>query len=173
MKTIYLIGSLKNPYVPELANRIRTLGYDVFDDWHSAGPEADDYFNAYRIKRGLNYKDALNSYAAKHIFSFDRLHLDRADIVLLVMPAGKSGHLELGYALGRGKKGYILFDKEPDRLDQMHQFADEIFLNEEDLLKKLSSWEHIPGYIKYEKDYEADGSWTGAVRISAPFGYGY
>lgn len=139
MKTnVYVIGALKNENIPVIANKIRKLGYDVFDDWYSAGPEADDYFNDYRQKRGMNYKDALNSYAAKHIFNFDKLHLDRADIVLLVMPAGKSGHLELGYAIGKGKKGYILFDKEPERLDQMHQFADEIFLEEEHLLFVLS-----------------------------------
>lgn len=137
-KVIYLIGALKNPAVPELANKIRTLGYDVFDDWYSAGPEADDYFNDYRIKRGLNYRDALQSHAAKHIFNFDKSHLDRADIVVLVMPAGKSGHLELGYSIGKGKPGYILFDQEPERLDQMHQFATKIFLKEEDLINELS-----------------------------------
>lgn len=158
MKTnVYVIGALKNENIPVIANKIRKLGYDVFDDWYSAGPEADDYFNDYRQKRGMNYKDALNSFAAKHIFNFDKSHLDRSDIVILVMPAGKSGHLELGYAIGKGKKGYILFDKEPERLDQMHQFADEIFLNETDLLKKLT-----PTYA-YTKDYEADGSWTGVV----------
>lgn len=137
-KVIYLIGALKNPAVPELANKIRMLGYDVFDDWYSAGPEADDYFNDYRIKRGLNYRDALQSHAAKHIFNFDKSHLDRADIVVLVMPAGKSGHLELGYSIGKGKPGYILFDQEPERLDQMHQFATKIFLKEEDLINELS-----------------------------------
>jgi nucleoside 2-deoxyribosyltransferase len=138
-KVIYLIGALKNENVPVLAEKIRKLGYDVFDDWYSAGPEADSYFNKYRLARGLNYKDALKSYAAQHIFNFDHGHLDRADIVVLVMPAGKSGHLELGYSIGRGKIGYILFDKEPERLDQMHQFADEIFMNEQDLLGKLKS----------------------------------
>ena len=54
------------------------------------------------------------------------------------MPAGKSGHLELGYSIGRGKTGYILFLEEPEKLDQMHNFADEIFMSEEDLLKVLN-----------------------------------
>lgn len=138
MKVVYLIGALKNPYVPELGNKIRALGYEVFDDWHAPGPEADDFFDKYRKQRGLNYKDALNSYAAKHIFEFDKSHLGRADIVILLMPAGKSGHLELGYCVGKGKIGYILMDGEPERVDIMHQFADEIFMNEQDLLDKLT-----------------------------------
>ena len=55
----------------------------------------------------------------------------------MVMPAGKSGHLELGYMLGQGKKGYILFDKEPDRWDVMYQFATGVFFNKEELINEL------------------------------------
>ena len=158
MKTVYLIGALANrEYVNELGLRIRKLGYDVFDDWTTPGPKADDYFDEYRKKRGLNYKDALLSYAAQHIFEFDKSHLDRSDIVILIMPAGKSGHLELGYAVGKGKTGYILMDKEPDRVDIMHSFADEVFMNEKDLLLKLEEID-LPfadtevGKLFYRKD---------------------
>jgi hypothetical protein len=140
-KVVYLIGSLKNRAIIELANKIRSLDFDCFDDWIGPGEEADDKFDEYRKGRGLNYKDALNSYAAQHIFKFDKTHLDRADIVILVMPAGKSGHLELGYSVGKGKTGYILMDGEPARVDIMHSFADEIFMTEQDLLNKLTSWD--------------------------------
>lgn len=138
-KVVYLIGSLKNRKIIELANKIRSLGYDVFDDWIGPGEEADDKFDEYRKRRGLNYPDALNSFAAKHIFNFDKSHLNRADIVILVMPAGKSGHLELGYSIGKGKTGYILMDKEPERVDIMHSFANEVFMREQDLLDRLVS----------------------------------
>jgi len=30
---IYLIGSLRNPAVPEVAQKMRAVGIDVFDDW--------------------------------------------------------------------------------------------------------------------------------------------
>jgi hypothetical protein len=53
------------------------------------------------------------------------------------MPTGKSGHLELGYSLGKGKRGYILFDQEPERWDVMYQFATGIFFNQDDLLAEL------------------------------------
>jgi nucleoside 2-deoxyribosyltransferase len=41
------------------------------------------------------------------------------------MPAGKSGHLELGYMIGCGKPCIIYFNEEPDddRWDVMVQFA--------------------------------------------------
>lgn len=143
MKTVYLIGSLTNPYIQDLAEKIRPLGFDVFDDWHSAGEIADIRFNEYRLKRKMNYREALNSWAARHIFTFDRRHLDRSHIVILVMPSGKSGHLELGYSVGSGKRTAILFDKEPEKLDQMHQFADYIALNEDELFEWLNK-ENVP-----------------------------
>jgi len=39
---LYLIGSLRNPRVPEVAEILRWNGHLVFDDWYAAGPEADD-----------------------------------------------------------------------------------------------------------------------------------
>ena len=95
MKTIYLIGALNNWKVITLAKELRTLGFEVFDDWISPGPEADNYWRKFEKLRGSTYKQALNNYAAKHIFEFDKFHLDRCDIGILLMPAGKSGHLEL------------------------------------------------------------------------------
>ena len=122
MKVIYLIGALRNQTIVELGNKLRAKGFDVFDEWINPGPEADEFWQKYEAKRGRTYKQALNSYHAKHVFEFDKTHLDRADIVVLVMPAGKSAHLELGYAVGMGKKAYLLFEKEPERYDLMYRF---------------------------------------------------
>lgn len=133
MKVIYLIGSLRNPAIPEIGNYLRTLGFEVFDDWISAGPIADDSWRDYEKARGHTYKQALEGYAARHVFDFDVRHLTRADIGVLVLPAGKSGHLELGYLIGRGKPGYILMDGEPERFDVMYQFADGIYYDKESL----------------------------------------
>jgi nucleoside 2-deoxyribosyltransferase len=55
-----------------------------------------------------------------------------------VMPAGKSGHIELGYAVGQGKPGYILLEKEPERWDLMYAFATKIFYHIELLTEELA-----------------------------------
>ena len=68
---IYLIGSLRNPEGPKMANRLRELGFEVFDDWFSPGPQADDFWRDYEKLRGSTYKQALSNYAGKHIFEFD------------------------------------------------------------------------------------------------------
>ena len=136
---VYLIGSLRNPEVNRIAAAIRELGYEVFDDWTATGPTADDSWRDYEKQRGHTYPQALQGFAAKHVFAFDKFHLDRANIAVLLMPAGKSGHLELGYFLGTGKPGYVLFDQEPERFDVMYQFATGVFLEEQGLLDALAN----------------------------------
>src|SRR5258706_12979219 len=136
-KIIYLIGSLANKNIPHIANRMRKRGFEVFDQWWSPGPLADSYLNHYAKIRGMGYKETLKDYAAQNIFEFDKKHLLRADAAVMVMGAGKSAHLEFGFVRGLGKPGYILFDREPSRLDVMYQFASDIFFNEKDLFKKL------------------------------------
>ncbi len=123
MSSIYLIGSLRNPEVPKLAEVLRNAGHEVFDDWYAAGPEADDWWQKYEHGRGHDLQTALAGFAARHVYTYDRNHLDRCDVGVLCLPAGKSGHLELGYMIGQGKHGFILLDKEPERFDVMYNFA--------------------------------------------------
>jgi hypothetical protein len=133
---IYLIGSLRNPEVPKVANKLRDAGLEVFDDWYSAGPEADDKWRDYEKGRGRSYMEALAGAAAKNVFQFDKRNLERATSVILVLPAGKSGHLELGWSLGRGVRGYILLDS-PERWDVMYQFADLVTDKLEDIIMDI------------------------------------
>lgn len=138
---IYLIGSLRNLEVSKLANELRKSGHEVFDDWMAAGPEADDYWQKYEKDRGHDYAQALDGYAAKHVFEYDKFHLNRAAVGILVLPAGRSGHLEAGYLLGQGKPVYILLDKEPERFDVMYRFATKIVPSYQDLLFALAGRE--------------------------------
>jgi hypothetical protein len=137
VKSIYVIGSLRNPRVVDVARELRSIGLDAFDDWMAAGPEADDYWQAYEVARGRDFAGALKGYAARNVYAFDKTNLDRCDAGVLVLPAGKSGHLELGYMIGRGKPGYILLDGEPERFDVMYQFANAVFRNVNEMLLRL------------------------------------
>jgi len=134
---IYLIGSLRSPRIPEVAAQLRAAGYEVFDDWYSPGPQTDDEWQKYERGRGRSYADALSGWHAQNQFQFDRHHLQRASAVVLVLPAGKSAHLELGWSLGSGKPGYILLDGEPERYDIMYNFATAIVSTVDELVEKL------------------------------------
>lgn len=137
MKSIYLAGSMRNTSMSPLANRIeRELGIEMFDSWRAPGPEADDWWKRYETSRGRKYEDALHGHMAKCIFDFDKSHLDRTDGTLIVLPAGKSAHIELGYTLGRGKPGFVLMDT-PDRWDVMYQFATHTCFSEDTLIEDI------------------------------------
>ena len=136
---VYVIGSLESQAVLQVATALRGIGLDVFDDWMAASPNGDKQWQAYCRQRGWNYKQALHSPFVQTAFWFDYKHLKAADIVVLVMPCGRSGHLELGWALGQGKKGYILFpDGEPDRYDLMANLATDVCFSVEELVGVLS-----------------------------------
>ena len=122
-----------------LAEMLREAGYDVFDDWYAAGPEADDYWQKYEQARGHTLSQALCGYACQHVFHYDKSHLDRCDMAVLILPAGKSGHLELGYFIGTGKPGFILLDKEPERFDAMYAFASGVFTDLSKLLVAMAA----------------------------------
>lgn len=136
---IYLIGALRNLRVQEVAHELRANlgGEEVFDDWASPGEEADEKWQAYERRRGRTYRQALDGWHAQHVFHFDKTHLDRARAAVLLQPAGKSAHLELGYIIGQGKPGYILYLAEPERFDIMMLFATEVFTDVYHLIEAL------------------------------------
>lgn len=136
---IYLIGSLKNPRVPVVGEELRKAGFEVFDDWFASGPDADDHLWAYERARGHNAVQALHGHAASHVYQFDKKFIDQATCAVLLMPAGKSGFFELGWFRGTNRPGYILFDKDPERIDIMFQLATGMFYNTDDLIKELKS----------------------------------
>lgn len=140
-KVLYLIGSLRNPRIPELAATIRRSlpDVEVFDDWYAAGPEADDYWKSYEVEKGHSYREALDGFAANHVFDFDKHHLDRCTHAVLVLPAGKSGHMEITYAkYGAKANAAILLDPDDDpRFDVMYKFVDRVLMDDHELINWL------------------------------------
>lgn len=140
---IYLAGSLRNKGLVPVHLRIEEeLKVPVFSDWLAAGPEADDYWKAYYMQladpamtKREAYSWALQQPASVHVYEFDKRNMDMCDLMVLMLPAGKSGHLELGYFLGCGKPGIIYLDQEDDpRWDVMYQFASDVAFDEDNLI---------------------------------------
>lgn len=143
---LYLIGSLRNENVQKIAATIRErCEIEVFDDWQAAGPEADDKWRDYEKARGRTYKQALyEGHAARHVYEYDKRHLDRATMAALIMPSGRSGHLELGYVLGRQKPGFI-FTEDPDRWDTMYLFATRVVDTIDELVEYVNRYKTPAG----------------------------
>jgi hypothetical protein len=159
-KVLYLIGSLRNSRILELGNMLRVNYPDieVFNDWYAAGPEADDFWKEYEQSRGRTYQEALAGHAAKNVFAFDKRHLDRCTHALLVLPAGKSGHMEVMYATyGVGAKTAILLDPDDVRWDVMYQFVPTILNND----GEISEWLNT-------SQSSSSGSRPSSLRASSP-----
>lgn len=137
MRSIYVMGSMRNPRIPEIAILLRSIGWDAFDDWHSVGPEADDYWQAHEKLRGRAFREALAGYHAQHAFALDEFHIDRCDAGLLVLPTGRSAHIEFGVFRGAKKPRYILMDGEPERFDLMYNYATKIFTSLDEMVEAL------------------------------------
>lgn len=137
MSKIYLVGSLRNPRIPDIANKLRDDGHDVFDDWYGAGETADDSWRAYEKARGRSYAEAIEGKAATNICEFDRCNIMASDTVILILPAGRSGHMEIGFAAGAGKRTHILLDADYDRWDVMYRLTDGVWSHIDPLRAKL------------------------------------
>lgn len=137
---LYVIGSMRNERVQDVSSLLRSAGIEVFDDWHSSGPESDVYWQKYEEARGRSYIEALRGLYARHVFEFDLHHLKTCDAAVLVAPCGRSAYLELGWMLGQDKPGFILLEEARgglDRWDVMFQFATSVVDNTEDLISAI------------------------------------
>lgn len=73
----------------------------------------------------------LQSDTVKTIFKHDMEGLKSSENLLLVLPAGKSAHIEAGVTYGLGKKCYAI--GEYDVTDSLYLIFDKIFADEEEL----------------------------------------
>jgi hypothetical protein len=125
---IYLNGSLKDPLVPQVAEMLRSRGYEVFDDWHASGPRADEHWRTHEMSRGRNYREALQAPFARHVFDFDVKHIMLCDAgVAIGKPSqlpGRSGLIELMFMrYAMRVPTFVLLQGNPDDWDQMLPLA--------------------------------------------------
>ena len=73
-----------------------------------------------------------------NIFNEDLEAQKNSKNFLLVLPAGKSGHIEAGISYGMGRKCYAI--GEYDGTDSLYNIFENIFVNEEELEKFLKEY---------------------------------
>lgn len=134
-KLVYIAGSMRNRQaIIDLTLALRQAGYDVFNDWAMPGEATDEKWQEFEMAQGHNYFQALEGPHAQDVFEFDKRWLDRADAFVLVAPAGKSAHTELGYCVGTGKPSFLFLPDEPERWDIMVKFATAVCRTQQSLI---------------------------------------
>lgn len=135
---IYVASSWRNLLQQGVVHTLRAAGFDVYDfqnppngagfGWEQATlpPYADNVaLDDYR--RALDHPRAVEGFNA----DFDAMKA--ADIFVLVLPCGRSAHLELGWAIGAGKRTAILLE-DPCTPELMYKMVDHLAPSVFDLL---------------------------------------
>jgi len=151
-RKIYIASSWKNsPFVRGLAVELRRRGHEVFDFTDTENrPDGLDIFvfsaGQWALQHGkkpdeIEYKDFLTWEPAIRAFESDKAGLDWANTVIMLLPCGRSSHLEAGYAVGQDKELFIFGDLPLGEFDVMYGFANQCFWKEESfkLFNELSA----------------------------------
>ena len=139
---IYVASSWRNAKQPDVVNELRQAGHNVYDfrnpapglhgfAWSQIDPKWKAW-SSQEFARALRHSMAAEGYFC------DMQSLIEARAVVLVMPCGRSAHLEFGWAVGRGKIGIILLsDGEPEL---MYKMADHLCFSVEEVLEVLKGY---------------------------------
>jgi len=135
---IYIASSWKNERMAiNLAHMLRIDGHEVdcFCDastgryvfhWSEVGKAED-----------LDAISFLEDPRAQRAFHEDKAKIDWSDAVVLLLPSGKSSHLEAGYAVGSSKLLFVLGEFPKGEWEVMYSFADGLFRDLEKLRDRL------------------------------------
>lgn len=139
-RRIYLASSWRNPRQPEVVRALREAGFPTYDFRHPK--PGDDGFHWSEIEPdwqtwdAASYRLALSDPVADRGYALDYGAMEWADTGVLLLPCGRSAHLEAGYFVGAAKDLFIVLDtiNEPEL---MYKMADAICLDVAELLGKL------------------------------------
>jgi hypothetical protein len=126
---IYLASSWRNEHQPRVLAELRALGHEVYDfrnpqvqgppgvpadgfSWKQTDPTWGSRLSPDIVDR---YKRMLSHPRASEGFAADYDAMRWADAFVLLLPCGRSAHLEAGWALGRGKPTIVLLPEPATR----------------------------------------------------------
>jgi hypothetical protein len=144
---VYVASSWRNPQQPELVQMLRFANFQVYDfrepspgnhgfSWHEIDPSiprgpADLSLTPTQIATMLDHP------AAQDGFRLDMGALEWCDACVLLLPCGRSAHLEAGWAAGAGKFTVgLLAEGEPDLMWKM---LDRLCVSEAEVIAALAT----------------------------------
>jgi nucleoside 2-deoxyribosyltransferase len=141
---LYVASSWRNTAQPDVVAALRDAGHDVYDfkhpapgdngfHWSELDPEWGDWSPA-------KFRDALEKPVAVSGFNLDWEAMVNADGGVLVLPSGRSAHLEAGYFVGAGKPLFILLASGEPEL--MYRMATKLCLDIEEVIEGLKECEN-------------------------------
>lgn len=143
---VYVASSWRNPMQPAVCAALAAAGIDHYD---FRNPEGGTGFSWRQVKptgappgiaakgsdweRVEDYLAMVRHPIATLGFDADFGAMQKADTFVLVLPCGKSAHLELGWSVGAGKRSAILLE-DPVEPELMYRMVDHLATSLHDLL---------------------------------------
>ena len=136
---IYVASSWRNAHQPKVVQHLRGIGCEVYDfrnpphgrggfAWSDIDP---DWLNWTPIQ----WRDALSHPLAVEGFKADKDGMEWADCCVLVLPCGRSAHLEAGWFAGKNKP-VVFLALDLTEPDLMVQLGDGLLTS----FEELTSW---------------------------------
>ena len=142
---IYVASSSRSmDAVRKIGETLRGLGHSayVFCDKNEPAHAAATFVRKGSEAKEFTPQTAVRNPLGSNIFGFNMAELHKAQCVLLVLPAGKSAHLEAGYAKGQGKPVILYGQMTVGEWDAMYCMFDQIFnLDETEMM--LNWFRHL------------------------------
>jgi hypothetical protein len=145
---IYVASSWRNARQPEVVAALRAAGHDVYDfrnpapgdhgfAWHQCEGDGERY-DARRFR-----DEVLTHPIAQAAFAKDMDALRSADATVLVLPCGRSAHLELGWAAGAQQFTVVLLDDPMSERELMYLACSRICVSLEEVLAAFMALEAL------------------------------
>lgn len=142
---IYVASSWRNAVQPAVVDRLRAEGHEVYDfrnphmgpgargqgfHWSSIDP-------GWQSWTGPAFREALKHQEARDGFASDFAAMQWAEVCVLVLPSGRSAHLEAGWMAGAGKRTIVLLADgfEPEL---MYGLQDALCLDLDEVVEELA-----------------------------------
>lgn len=141
MARIYVASSWRNEIQPTVVARLRAEGHAVYDFRNP--PHGDSGFAWRQIDPEWKhwspekYRQLLTTHpVASHGFLSDMRGMQWADTCVLVLPCGRSAHLEAGWFCGAGKRCIVLLAEGEPEL--MNLLASDICISLDEVVQVLA-----------------------------------
>jgi len=154
-RKIYLASSWRNEQQQELLAQLRADGHEVYDfhnpkpgdvgfSWKQVSPDGEDLRSGSVTAADLeSYLIALDHPRAREGFQSDFDAMKWADTFVLLLPCGRSAHLEAGWAAGAGKECHVVLSTEKFEPELMYRCCQEVHIDAEQLRERLSESERV------------------------------
>lgn len=136
---IYVASSWRNTYQPAVVLQLRNFGFQVYDFRNPPGENTGFAWSQIDLEwkdwDPETFREKLQHPLAVAGFKSDKDGMDWAEVCVLVMPCGRSAHLEAGYMAGAGKLSIVLLsDGEPEL---MYKLLGDVCVNMDEVLMTL------------------------------------